>query len=87
MRLRTTGSAALVALALAATVFGTAGPALADGFKVSVSDPGTFTAGGAAKQLTAVLSSDDAKRCRKARWALTIKTKGVSADQVRVVRV
>jgi hypothetical protein len=86
--LATRGAVALVALA--AMVF-LASPAQADvaGFAVKIDRaPATFTIGKAARTLTAVVSTDrEGRRCLKVRWALTVETKGVSLDQVRVTRV
>ena len=67
-----------------------ASPARADvpGFEVKVGQsPQTFTIGKDARPLTAVVSTDRGRRCLKVRWALTIETKGISLDQVRVTRV
>ncbi|WP_250002670.1 hypothetical protein [Actinoplanes sp. M2I2] len=78
------GAAALVALAV-----GVGSPARADvpGFEVKVGQaPSTFTIGRDAGTLTAVASTDRG-RCLKVRWALTVETKGVSLDQIRVTRV
>jgi hypothetical protein len=83
--------AALVtaALALVAATLAWAAPALADtpGFAVSVGQPGTFTIGKAAKSLSAVASTDRARRCHKVRWTLTVQTEGISLDQLQVTRV
>ncbi|MGX6603585.1 hypothetical protein ACWKSP_15790 [Micromonosporaceae bacterium Da 78-11] len=83
--------AALVTTALAfvaATLAWTA-PALADtpGFAVNVAQPGTFTVGKSAKALTAVVSTDRARRCHKVRWTLVLRTEGISLDQVQINRV
>ena len=83
--------AALVTAAsalVAATLVGVA-PALADtpGFAVNVARAGTFTIGKQAKALTAVASTDKARRCHKVRWELTVRTQGISLDQLRVTRV
>ncbi|WP_250037948.1 hypothetical protein [Paractinoplanes maris] len=80
-------SAVLVvtALVLAGTI--TPAPADVPGFEVKVGQaPSTFTIGKAGT-LTAVASTDRGRRCLKVRWALSVETKGVSLDQVRVTRV
>jgi hypothetical protein len=81
------------ALAVAAATLAWAAPAVADtpGFAVNVTQaPDTFTVGKDAHTLSAVVSTTSDRlqhRCIKVRWALTISTKGVSLDQVRVNRV
>ncbi|XVV09528.1 hypothetical protein ACQP2X_32370 [Actinoplanes sp. CA-131856] len=79
------GAVALVAIGL----FATPAHADVDGFSVKLDQaPTTFTIGKAAKTLTAVVSTDrDSRRCLKVRWALTVETKGVSLDQIRVGRI
>ncbi|MBU2668495.1 hypothetical protein KOI35_33780 [Actinoplanes bogorensis] len=67
-----------------------ASPARADvpGFEVKMGQsPQTFTIGKDARTLTAVVSTDRGRRCLKVRWALSIETKGISLDQVRVTRI
>ncbi|MEV4350329.1 hypothetical protein AB0J83_38225 [Actinoplanes sp. NPDC049596] len=83
--LATGGAVALVAIG----VFATPARADVDGFSVKMDQaPATFTIGKAAKTLTAVISTErEGRRCLKVRWALTVETKGVSLDQVRVTRV
>jgi hypothetical protein len=84
---------AAAALAAAAAALAGAAPAAADtpGFAVKVTQaPDTFTVGKDAHTLSAVVSTSSdrlQRRCIKVRWALTISTKGVSLDQVRVTRV
>ncbi len=78
------------ALALVAASLLWSAPASADvpGFEVEIGEsPATFTIGKAARTLTAVASTDQSRRCRKVRWALALRTDGVSLDQVRVNRV
>jgi hypothetical protein len=78
------------ALALVAASLAWAVPASAavEGFDVNIGQqPGTFTIGKAARTLTAVVTTDRDRRCRKVRWALTVRTEGVSLDQLRVNRV
>ncbi|GAA0520294.1 hypothetical protein Ade02nite_12500 [Paractinoplanes deccanensis] len=79
------GAAALVAVGL----FATPARADVDGFAVKIDQaPATFTIGKAARTLTAVISTErEGRRCLKVRWALTVETKGVSLDQIRVTRV
>ncbi len=81
---------ASVAALVAVAVLGSGSAAKADvpGFEVKMGQaPATFTIGKNAKTLTAVASTDRGRRCLKVRWALTIETKGVSLDQIRVTRV
>jgi hypothetical protein len=60
----------------------------AEGFDVTVErEPGTITIGKDARTLTAVATTDREQRCRKVRWALTVRTEGVSLDQIRILRV
>lgn len=62
--------------------------AAVDGFDVKFGQsPATFTIGKDASTLTAVASTDRQRRCFRVRWSLTIRTDGVSLDQVRVNRV
>jgi hypothetical protein len=77
------------ALALVAASLAWAGPArAAEGFSVRLGQaPATFTIGKAAKSLTAVASTDRERRCHRVRWSLTIRTDGVSLNQVRVNRI
>ncbi|WP_433292903.1 hypothetical protein ACQP2F_29250 [Actinoplanes sp. CA-030573] len=78
------------ALALGAASLASAAPASAavDGFAVKFGQsPATFTIGKDASTLTAVASTDRQRRCFRVRWSLTIRTEGVSLDQVRVNRV
>jgi hypothetical protein len=81
----------ITALALVATPLVLSAPARADvpGFAVTITQsPAAFTIGQPARTLTAVASTDQpGKRCLKVRWTLTIRTEGVSLDQVRFVRV
>jgi hypothetical protein len=90
---RFTTALALVAASLfwgPGLFWGPVSPAAAavDGFDVSVGQqPGTFTIGKAARTLTAVATTDRERRCRKVRWSLTIRTEGVSLDQLRINRV
>jgi hypothetical protein len=62
-------------------------PAGADqpGFSVTVDAPDEFTAAGAAKTVTAVVTSEN-RQCRKVRWALLVHTGG-GPGQVKVTRV
>jgi hypothetical protein len=78
------------ALALVAASLAWASPATAavDGFAVSMGQsPATFTIGRQARPVTAVATTDRQRRCFKVRWQLTIRTDGISLDQVRVNRV
>ena len=77
------------ALALVAATLAWSAPARADtpGFAVNVQPPGAFTIGKQAKALGAVASTDKARRCHKVRWELTVRTQGISLDQLRVTRV
>lgn len=87
---RLTTALGLVAASLVwATLVGAAPAAAAvEGFSVNLGQaPATFTIGKAAKPLTAVASTDRDGRCRKVRWSLTIRTDGISLDQVRVNRI
>src|SRR5690349_2096548 len=74
---------------LAGAILSTAieAPARADvpGFSVRVTAPGDFTAGEAAKTVTAVVTSEN-RRCRKVRWALLVHS-GLDDDQLKVIRV
>ncbi|BBH71323.1 hypothetical protein ACTI_80080 [Actinoplanes sp. OR16] len=74
---------------LAGAILSTAieAPARADepGFSVRVTAPGDFTAGEAAKTVTAVVTSEN-RRCRKVRWALLVHS-GLDDDQLKVVRI
>ncbi|WP_127509454.1 hypothetical protein [Actinoplanes solisilvae] len=81
--------AVLVAVAVTAVALGSPAQADVPGFQVKVGQaPATFTIGKNAKSLTAVVSTDrQGRRCFKVRWALTVETKGISLDQVRVTRV
>ncbi|SNY73829.1 hypothetical protein [Paractinoplanes atraurantiacus] len=83
--LAASGAVALVAIGF----FATPARADVDGFSVKLDQaPATFTIGKAAKTLTAVVSTErESRRCLKVRWALTVETKGVSLDQIRVGRV
>ncbi|MBM2621387.1 hypothetical protein JIG36_38380 [Actinoplanes sp. LDG1-06] len=91
MRHLTRGGARVSAAALiAVAALAWSSPARADvpGFEVKVGQaPQTFTIGKDARTVTAVASTDRGRRCLKVRWALTIQTKGISLDQVRVTRV
>ncbi|WP_433382208.1 hypothetical protein ACQPZX_18515 [Actinoplanes sp. CA-142083] len=90
MRHRAARVAALVAASLTCALAGWAAPASADvdGFAVNIGQaPGTITIGKQARTLTAVATTDRQRRCFKVRWALVIKTEGISLDQVRVNRV
>ncbi|MCY1138432.1 hypothetical protein OWR29_10525 [Actinoplanes sp. Pm04-4] len=87
---RAGGRIGAVLVLMVATVAAWCAPASADvpGFEVKVGRaPSTFTIGKDAKTLTAVASTDRGRRCLKVRWALTVETKGISLDQVRVTRV
>jgi hypothetical protein len=89
MRHRVAGRAT-TALALVAAFLLWGAPASADvpGFQVEIGQaPATLTIGKAAKSLTAVVSTDQGRRCRKVRWTLLLRTDGVSLDQVRITRV
>ena len=77
-----------LALVAAFLTWGLPAQAAVDGFDVNVGQqPGTFTIGKAARTLTAVITTDRDRRCRKVRWSLTIRTEGISLDQVRINRV
>src|SRR4051812_42892031 len=77
-----------LALVAASVCWGLPAQAAVDGFDVNVGQqPGTFTIGKAARTLTAVITTDRERRCRKVRWSLTIRTDGISLDQVRINRV
>ena len=84
--------AALVATALAGVAatlaWSTAAVADTPGFAVNVTQaPQTFTIGKDVRALDASVSTDKNGRCRKVRWALTIRTQGISLNQIRVGRV
>ncbi|GAB2566615.1 hypothetical protein Aab01nite_46090 [Paractinoplanes abujensis] len=90
MRHLTRGGTRISAVLVAVAMLAWASPARADvpGFEVKVGQaPRTFTIGKDAGTLTAVASTDRGRRCLKVRWALTIETKGISLDQIRVTRV
>jgi hypothetical protein len=78
-----------VLLAVAAVAWGSPAHADVAGFQAKVGQaPSTFTIGKSAKTLTAVVSTDrGGRRCFKVRWRLTVETKGISLDQVRVTRI
>ena len=81
---------ALVAASVVWTLLAGASPASAapGGFAVTVGQsPATFTTGKDARPVTAVASTDRQRRCFKVRWQLTIRTEGISLDQVRVNRI
>ena len=78
------------ALALVAASLIWSAPAMAEvpGFEVKIGEsPATFTVEKNARSLTAVVSTDRDERCRKVRWALIVRTEGVSLDQLRIGRV
>ncbi|MBL7258356.1 hypothetical protein [Paractinoplanes lichenicola] len=90
MRHLARGGTRISAVLVAVATLAWASPARADvpGFEVKVGQaPQTFTTGKNAGTLTAVASTDRGLRCLKVRWALSIETKGISLDQVRVTRV
>jgi len=77
------------ALALVAASLAWSAPASADvqGFAVNLGQaPATFTIG-KARTVTAVASTDRARRCLKVRWALVVRTEGVSLDQIKITRI
>lgn len=78
-----------VLVAVAAVAWGSPAHADVPGFEAKVGQaPSTFTIGKSAKSLTAVVSTDrGGRRCFKVRWRLTVETKGISLDQVRVTRI
>jgi hypothetical protein len=79
---------AVLAVAVATPAWST--PALADtpGFAVKItSAPSTFTIGRSVRTLSAFASTDRAKRCHRVRWALVVRTEGISLDQVRIDRI
>lgn len=78
---------AAMALVGASLTWGTPAQADTPGFAVNVGRTGTFTIGRSAKALSAVASTDKARRCHKVRWELTVRTEGISLDQLRVTRV
>jgi len=87
-RVGTRIGAVLVTMTVAAVGFGAPARADVPGFEVKVGQaPSTFTIGRNAKPITAVVSTDRGRRCLKVRWALTVETKGISLDQVRVTRI
>jgi hypothetical protein len=79
------------ALTLLTASMAWATPAFADvaGFDVKFGQrPASFTAGKAARTLTAVVSTDrQSRRCLKVRWTLIIQSQGVSLDQIKVNRI
>ena len=80
----------VAALGLVAAFLAWSAPASADvqGFKVEVGQaPATFTIGKAARTMTAVVSTDRGRRCLKVRWSLSVRTEGISLNQVRVSRI
>ncbi|MEV6300313.1 hypothetical protein AB0M02_12990 [Actinoplanes sp. NPDC051861] len=88
MRRRTTALTGAVLTGLTAAVGpGWAAPAAADepGFSVTVDAPAKFTAGGNAKSVTAVVTSQN-RQCRKVRWALLVHT-AINPDQLKVTRI
>ncbi|GIE00463.1 hypothetical protein Adu01nite_18130 [Paractinoplanes durhamensis] len=88
--MRHLGARALTALALVAASLAWASPASADvqGFAVSIGqNPATFTIGKQARTLTAVATTDRQRRCVKVRWSLTVRTDGVSLDQLKITRI
>ena len=89
MRHRVTGRVTTaLALVAAFLLWGTPASADVPGFQVEIGEaPATLTIGKAAKSLTAVVSTDQGRRCRKVRWALLLRTDGVSLDQVRITRI
>jgi hypothetical protein len=87
---RVTTALGLVAASVAFALATSPAPASADvdGFQVAMGQtPATFTIGKEARTLTAVASTDRERRCFKVRWALVIRTDGVSLDQIRVNRI
>ncbi|GIE11081.1 hypothetical protein [Paractinoplanes ferrugineus] len=81
---------ATTALALVAASLAWASPAsAAPGFAVDIGQsPATFTIGKSASTLTAIASTErQQRRCIKVRWSLTVRTDGVSLDQIRVNRI
>jgi hypothetical protein len=77
---------ALVAASLAWTT--SPASAAAEGFAVNIGDnPATFTIGKQARTLTAVATTERQRRCVKVRWSLTVRTDGVSLNQVRINRI
>jgi hypothetical protein len=91
MIMRHLAARALTALTLVAASLAWASPASADvaGFAVNIGqNPATFTIGKQARTLTAVATTErQGRRCIKVRWALTVRTDGVSLDQIRINRV
>lgn len=82
---RLTTALALVAASLA---WGLPASAAVEGFDVNIGEqPGTFTIGKSARTLTAVVTTERGRGCRKVRWSLTIQTEGISLDQLRISRV
>jgi hypothetical protein len=78
---------ALLAI-VAATLLLPAAANAAPGFGLKLTDvPGTFTAGAAAKTITAVVSADTGQRCQRVRWTLAVKVDGAKIDQARIERV
>jgi hypothetical protein len=82
-------SLAILSLTILSTL-AVAAPAAAavDGFAVKLGGSlATFTVGKQTHSLTAEASTDRERRCFKVRWQLTIRTDGISLDQLRVNRV
>ena len=81
----------ITALALVAASLAWTSPASAavQGFAVDIGQsPATFTTGKNASTLTAIASTErQQRRCVKVRWSLTVRTDGISLDQVRVNRI
>jgi len=81
----------LTALALVAASLAWTSPASAavEGFAVDIGQsPATFTIGKDAATLTAIASTErQQRRCIKVRWSLTVRTDGISLDQIRVNRI
>jgi hypothetical protein len=78
------------ALALVAASLAWASPAsAAPGFAVDIGQsPATFTIGKSASTLTAIASTErQQRRCLKVRWSLTVRTDGISLDQIRITRI
>jgi hypothetical protein len=78
-----------VVLAVGAATLILPGPAAAvePGFQVDITElPETFTAGGEARTVTVVASSEQ-NRCQKVRWSMLIAVDGPDLDEVEVARV
>jgi hypothetical protein len=71
----------------AALTAGTPASAAEPGTRIQLSRPSSFPADGVAREVTAVVSTDARRDCRKVRWSMLLRVQGVTIDQVRFARV